>query len=224
MEVSNVIYFVFEMIGTVAFAVSGALVAIKKNVDVFGVLVLSSVTAIGGGVVRDIIIGTLPPRMFSDYRYVLAAFIVALIVFVIAYIFKDKFREKAVMVDNINNIFDAIGLGIFTVTGAKVGIASGFSRNGILIVCLAVLTGVGGGIIRDMMLVEIPFVLKKRIYAVASIVGGTTYHLMVCGNIDKRIATVSAVAAVFIIRVLATVFEIDLPRVNLNYSKDKIKK
>ena len=215
-ELSKLIYFVFEMIGTVAFAISGAMVAIKKRVDIFGVLVLSTVTALGGGVVRDVIIGSLPPRMFSDYRYVLAALITALTVFIIAFIFKNAYQKSAETVDNINNIFDAVGLGIFTVTGAKVAIESGFTSNGILVVCLAVLTGVGGGLIRDMMLTEIPFILKKRIYAIASIIGGTTYHILVSNGVHFRVATVISVALVFVIRILATIFKLDLPKVKLD--------
>ena len=97
--------------------------------------------------------------------------------------------------------------------GAKVAIESGFTVNGILVVCLAVITGVGGGIIRDIMLKEIPFVLKKRIYAVASILGGTAYHLMYVNNVNIRVATVVAVLIVFTVRIIATVFKLDLPKI-----------
>lgn len=215
----ELVYFIFEMIGTVAFAISGAMVAIKKKVDIFGVLVLSAVTALGGGITRDVLIGILPPRMFSDYRYVLAALTAATVVFIIAYIFKNAFSRSYEAVDAINNIFDAVGLGIFTVTGARVAISSGFTSNGILVVCLAVVTGVGGGIIRDVMLTEIPFVLKKRIYAVASICGGTIYYILVTNSVDKRVAAVICVTAVFVIRILSTVFKLDLPRVKLTENK-----
>lgn len=213
MSVEEIILFVFEMVGTVAFAISGAMIAIKKRVDIFGVIVLSSMTALGGGIVRDILIGHLPPTMFSDYRYVLAAVVTSVVVFVVAYIFRELYRRSESTVDAVNNIFDALGLGIFTVMGAKVAIESGFTVNGILVVCLAVITGVGGGIIRDIMLKEIPFVLKKRIYAVASILGGTAYHLMYVNNVNIRIATVVAVLIVFTVRILATVFKLDLPKI-----------
>lgn len=213
MSVEELILFVFEMVGTVAFAISGAMIAIKKRVDIFGVIVLSAMTALGGGIVRDILIGHLPPAMFSDYRYVLAAVVTSVIVFIAAYIFRDFYRRSESTVDAINNVFDALGLGIFTVMGAKVAIDSGFTVNGILVVCLAVITGVGGGIIRDIMLREIPFVLKKRIYAVASILGGTAYHLMYIHNVNIRLATVIAVLIVFVVRILATVFKLDLPKV-----------
>ena len=213
MSVEELVLFVFEMVGTVAFAISGAMIAIKKRVDIFGVIVLSSMTALGGGIVRDILIGHLPPTMFSDYRYVLAAVVTSVVVFVVAYIFRDLYRRSESTVDAVNNIFDALGLGIFTVMGAKVAIESGFTVNGILVVCLAVITGVGGGIIRDIMLKEIPFVLKKRIYAVASILGGTAYHLMYVNNVNIRVATVAAVLIVFTVRILATVFKLDLPKI-----------
>ena len=138
MSVEELVLFIFEMVGTVAFAISGAMIAIKKRVDIFGVIVLSSMTALGGGIVRDILIGHLPPTMFSDYRYVLAAVVTSVVVFVVAYIFRDLYRRSESTVDAVNNIFDALGLGIFTVMGAKVAIGSGFTVNGILVVCLAV--------------------------------------------------------------------------------------
>lgn len=215
MSLSELIEYILEMIGTVSFAISGSMVAIKKRVDIFGVVVLGVMTALGGGIVRDILIGHLPPAMFSDYRYVLVAVVTSVVVFIIAYIFRDLYQRSEKSVDTVNNIFDALGLGVFTVMGAKVAISSGFTVNGILVVCLAVVTGVGGGLIRDVMLMEIPFVLKKRIYAVASILGGTAYHLMYVHSIDTEIATAVSVLIVFGVRILATVFKLDLPKVKL---------
>ena len=215
MEIEELIYFIVEMMGTVAFATSGAMVAINKRVDIFGVLVLGSITALGGGCIRDILIGTLPPRMFSDYRYVTLAVAVALFVFLVAYIFRNHYQKSQKIVDSVNNVFDAVGLGIFTVTGVQVAIESGFKMNGILAVCLGVITGIGGGILRDVMLREIPFVLKKRIYALASIAGGIVYYNMFLANMDRTLSIVVAVAVTFVIRLLATIFKLDLPRVKL---------
>lgn len=215
MNLGEMIEYILEMVGTVSFAISGSMVAIKKRVDIFGVVVLGVMTALGGGIVRDILIGHLPPAMFSDYRYVLVAVITSVVVFIIAYIFRDLYQRSEKSVDTVNNIFDALGLGVFTVMGAKVAISSGFTVNGILVVCLAVVTGVGGGLIRDVMLMEIPFVLKKRIYAVASILGGTAYHLMYVHSVDTEIATAVSVLIVFSVRILATVFKLDLPKVKL---------
>lgn len=219
MEFESVIYFIVEIIGTVAFATSGAMVAISKRVDIFGVLVLSSITALGGGCTRDILIGTLPPRMFSDYRYVTVSVIVATVVFIVAYIFRDLYQKSQKAVDSINNIFDAVGLGVFTVTGVQVAIDSGFKMNGILAVCLGVITGIGGGILRDVMLREIPFVLKKRIYALASIAGGVVYYNLLLANVGRTKSIVISVAVTFIIRMLATIFKLDLPRVKLKETK-----
>ncbi|MBP3939541.1 MAG: trimeric intracellular cation channel family protein [Clostridia bacterium] len=215
----EIVYFIVEIIGTIAFATSGAMVAINKRVDIFGVLVLSSVTALGGGCIRDILIGTLPPRMFSDYRYVTVSVIVATIVFIIAYIFRDLYQKSQKTVDSVNNIFDAVGLGVFTVTGVQVAIDSGFKMNSILAVCLGVITGIGGGILRDVMLREIPFVLKKRIYALASIAGGVVYYNLCLINFGRTKSIIISVAVTFVIRILATIFKLDLPKVKLKESK-----
>ncbi len=219
MELEDLIYFIVEIIGTIAFATSGAMVAINKKVDIFGVLVLSSITALGGGAIRDILIGATPPRMFSDYRYVMVAVIVSTVVFVIAYIFRDRYQKRVKTVDSVNNIFDAIGLGLFTVTGVQVAIDSGFGLNGILAVCLGVITGIGGGVLRDVMLREIPFVLQKRIYALASIAGGTVYYHLVSADFDRTRSIVIAVIVTFVIRVLATIFKLDLPKVKFKENK-----
>ena len=213
------IYYVFEMIGIVAFAVSGAMVAISKRVDVFGVVLCGVITALGGGIIRDILIGISPPKFFSSYQYVLGAVITSIAVFLVAFIFLDKYQQHTVMIDTVNNIFDAIGLGIFTVTGAKIAYVSGFTTNGILVVSLATITGIGGGILRDLMLKEIPFVLKKRVYALASIIGATIYHLLYTHSVSYRVATVITVIVVFAIRICATAFKWDLPSVKLKSEK-----
>lgn len=219
MEFEEIVYYIVEIIGIIAFATSGAMVAIGKRVDIFGVLVLSSITALGGGCIRDILIGSLPPRMFSDYRFVTVAVAVATVVFVVAYIFRDLYQKSEKVVDSINNIFDAVGLGVFTVTGVQVAIDSGFKMNGILVVCLGVITGIGGGVLRDVMLREIPFVLKKRIYALASIAGGIVYYNLYLIDFDRTKSIILAVAVTFVIRMLATIFKLDLPRVKLKETK-----
>ena len=170
-------FLIGEWIGTAAFAVSGAMVAIDKRTDIFGVLLLAVFTALGGGTVRDILIGHFPPRMFSNGKYVLLAIFCALIVFVIARIFKERYVAMESEIEHINGVFDAIGLGVFAVSGASIGIDAGFGDNLLLVVSLGTITGIGGGMLRDVMLLEIPFVLKKHIYAVAAIAGATTFSL-----------------------------------------------
>ena len=221
MEIEELIYFIVEILGTIAFATSGAMVAISKKVDIFGVLVLSAITALGGGCIRDILIGTMPPRMFSDYRYVIVATIVALIVFVVAYIFRDLYEKSQKTVDSVNNYIDALGLGIFTVTGVQVALETGYKTNAILAVCLGVITGIGGGVLRDVMLREIPFVLKKRIYALASIAGGVTYYYMSVSSSGRTKSIIVSVAVTFVIRLLATIFKLNLPKVKLRETVTK---
>lgn len=219
MEIEELIYFIVEILGTIAFATSGAMVAINKKVDIFGVLVLSAITALGGGCIRDVLIGALPPRMFSDYRYVIVATVVALFVFVVAYIFRDLYEKGQKTVDSVNNYIDAVGLGIFTVTGVQVAIESGYKSNAILAICLGVITGIGGGVLRDVMLGEIPFVLKKRIYALASIAGGITYYSLSFTSLGRTRSIIIAVAVTFVIRLLATIFKLNLPKVKLRETK-----
>lgn len=219
LEIEELIYFIVEILGTIAFATSGAMVAISKKVDVFGVLVLSAITALGGGCIRDVLIGSLPPRMFSDYRYVIVATVVALFVFVVAYIFRDLYEKGQKTVDSVNNYIDAVGLGIFTVTGVQVAIESGYKSNAILAICLGVITGIGGGVLRDVMLGEIPFVLKKRIYALASIAGGITYYSLSFTSLGRTRSIIIAVAVTFVIRLLATIFKLNLPKVKLRETK-----
>lgn len=221
MEVNQLVHFILEMIGIVAFAIAGAMVAIKKKIDIFGVIVLGCVTALGGGITRDIIIGIHPPKLFSDYRFVLVALITSVIVFILAYFLRDKYLKHETLFDSINNFFDAVGLGVFTVSGANVAINSGFTKNGILVVCLGVLTGVGGGVIRDMMLGQIPFILKKRIYALASIVGGVTFYILFTHGMNTEIATIISIVTTFVIRVIATVFKLNLPKVIFKETEQK---
>ena len=205
-------FLIGEWIGTAAFAVSGAMVAIDKRTDIFGVLLLAVFTALGGGTVRDILIGHFPPRMFSNGRYVLLAIFCALIVFVIARIFKERYIAMEKEIEHINGVFDAIGLGVFAVSGASIGMEAGFGDNLLLVVALGTITGIGGGMLRDVMLQEIPFVLKKHIYAVAAIAGATTFYLLSHAGISQSICYGSDWVVTFALRMLAMRYKWNLPR------------
>lgn len=207
------IIFVLELIGTVAFAVSGAAVSISKRLDVFGVLFCSLTTALGGGVIRDVILGNLPPAMFRNYNYLIAAASGAIVTFSVAAVFKKFYLKEITKIDRVNNIFDAIGLGVFTVTGINIALASGFSDNAYFAVFLGVTTGCGGGIIRDVLVGEVPFVLTKRIYAVASIAGGVVYYLcFVRFSLGEVLSVIAGICVIFILRLCASVFRWDLPK------------
>lgn len=201
-----------EIMGTIAFAISGSMVAIRKRVDLFGVLLLGMTTAVGGGIVRDVLLGNTPPRIFSSMTILLIAFTSSLIVFLVAYFAHEKYQRNHLQVDRINNVFDAFGLGLFTVTGMKVAEECGIEHVVILIFFGAV-TGIGGGLIRDLMVNEIPFVLKKHIYAVASIAGGLSYFMLKECAVKDTVAVGISILIVVVLRILATVFRWNLPRV-----------
>lgn len=204
---------VLELIGTCAFAISGAVLGITKRFDIFGVIFSGIITALGGGTIRDLLLGNLPPAMFRNYIYLIFAVATCLLTFIIASILKNKFSENIVVIDKVNNIFDAIGLGVFTIVGMNVAINSGFADNFFFVVFLGMTTGCGGGILRDAIVGEVPFVLRKRVYAVASIAGGIAYYVMYI-MLDQGvvISAVVGITLIFALRILASVFKWDLPK------------
>ncbi|MBR3843418.1 MAG: trimeric intracellular cation channel family protein [Christensenellaceae bacterium] len=212
----NILWLIFEIIGTVAFAISGALLAVEKENDIFGVLFLGVTTAVGGGIMRDILTGELPPKAFQDPVYVLIAGITSLIVFFLMYFTKGNIRKKLAMADAVINVFDAVGLGVFTIFGMNAAAELGHGENLFLRLFVGMITGVGGGIIRDILVREIPSVLCKRVYAVASLIGGLFYYFLVKLGMNAGIANFIGAASIFIIRMLASKFRWDLPKVDLD--------
>lgn len=166
--------FYLELIGTVAFASSGAMIAIEKKMDIFGVNVLGATTAVGGGIMRDIILGLTPPGAFSHPVYVLVAALTSTILFVIAYAKPTAFesRVKTDYYDKLMFWCDTAGLGIFTVVGIQAAVRAVGGENVFFFVFIGTLTGVGGGVLRDIMAGETPYILVKHIYACAAIAGG----------------------------------------------------
>lgn len=206
--------FGLELIGAAAFAISGAMAAIKRKADIFGVVFLGVITALGGGVIRDVLIGQLPPKMFISYAYLLASLLVSLIVFFDAYIRREKYFANKDKLSEINNIFDAVGLAVFTISGMNT--AMGVSDNVILILTLGVITGVGGGMLRDMMTNTMPKVLRKRVYAVASLIGGALYYVLHLIGVNDILSAVIGMVTIFVLRVLATVYKWNLPSVKFD--------
>ena len=215
------IIFTLEVIGTIAFAISGSIVGIKKQVDIFGVVFLGITTAVGGGITRDIILGQTPPLIFSNYTIMLLAFLSCVATYIFVDCNKKYFLKKYSQIDNIVNVFDAIGLGIFTIGGMNTAIFNANITNGLLIIFVGLITSVGGGIIRDILINDIPFVLRKKIYALASIVGGVLYYILYLYNINSIISTVVGVVVVFAIRMGATKFLWNLPKINLDAHSEK---
>ena len=210
---TETLFTVLEAVGTVAFAVSGATVALQRRLDVFGVMLLGLTTALGGGCIRDLLLGRTPPVMFSQPLYAIVAIATSLIVFLLAWYWRIGFFGHMVLIDRVNNIFDALGLGVFTVIGVRAGVAAGYGENAFLCVFLGLLTGVGGGVLRDMMSREIPMVLCRRVYAIASIIGGAAYFLLRT-PLQESTAALTGVILVFAIRMLATHYRWSLPRIS----------
>ena len=213
MTVTEIVFIVLEVLGTIAFAVSGAMVALQRRLDGFGVLFLGLTTALGGGCLRDVLLGRIPSAMFSHPLYAVVALATALTVFLLAYCRRTGFFGHLEQIDRVNNIFDALGLGVFTVIGVRAGVAAGYGENAFLCVFLGLLTGVGGGVLRDMMSREIPMVLCRRVYAIASIIGGAAYFLLRT-PLQESTAALTGVILVFAIRMLATHYRWSLPRIS----------
>ncbi len=213
MTLDNII-FALEIIGIVAFAITGVITALEKKFDIFGALVLGVVTSVGGGILRDMILGYLPPAAFRNSVYAVTALITSLAVFVIAYFLGVRIKKHFDVYSQIINIFDSLGLSVFVVGGVNAAIACGFGDNMFLSVFVGTLTGVGGGVMRDIMAGRVPKILRKRVYALAAIIGAIIYYLLITHNIcSSTWAIIIGAGSVLIIRILATVFRWNLPTV-----------
>ena len=171
-----------EIIGVISFAVAGAIVAIDKETDIFGVVFLSLITCFGGGIIRDITIGRNPPAFFRDLKYqVLLGVCVALLVFTLAKLFQKHYIKHEQAVLDVNNYIDALAIGIFSVSGVQTCLDFfGTERAGFLLCAtLGMMSAVGGGMIRDLILRDIPFILRKRVYALAALIGASLYYILV---------------------------------------------
>ena len=206
----NSIIFAIELIGTIAFVSSGAMLGIRKNLDIFGVVVLGLCVAVGGGIVRDIILGLTPPSAFRDPSYALAALVTAVLLFGIVYWKQEILTSRYMEIyETIMNYCDAAGLGIFTVLGVYTGYEQGY-RGRFFLIFLGMLTGIGGGVIRDVLADTMPFILRKHIYAVASLAGAFVCQRLIGQNLYLALAAGPAV--VLVIRILASHYRWNLPR------------
>ena len=212
----GLIIVIFEIIGTIAFAVSGALIAVSCSLDLFGVVFTGCVTACGGGIIRDMLIGKVPPSVFDNSYIIFIAGASAIAVFIIAYINRHHFDTLREKLEKINNVFDAVGLSVFSVVGVEVVVSAGFADKKLFCILMGMLTGVGGGILRDVFVDKTPYVFKKHIYAIASLLGsGLFYALRVTvGNVVLSASL--AMILVFSVRMLATIYLWKLPKVHFD--------
>lgn len=209
---SALILFMIEMVGTVAFAFSGALVAIERKLDLLGIIVLGELTAIGGGILRDLILGKTPPGTFRKPIYAEVALLTCLLVFAAIRCNRELLtKAKKQAFDFIMNLCDAVGLGAFTVVGMNTAITAGFGDNVFLTVLMGVMTGVGGGLLRDICSLRVPVILSKHVYACASLLGALVY-LLCYEQLPNGFSMLAAMASVVLIRMLASKYKWNLPR------------
>lgn len=201
--------FFFELMGTIAFAISGAMVGIEKRMDILGISVLGMTTAVGGGILRDVILGNTPPQAFRNPIYLIIALVTSLAVFL------PEIRRILLywpsVYELVLRVMDAIGLGVFTVVGISVAHAAVPDGTIFLEVFVGVVTGVGGGVIRDILAGDMPFILVRHFYACASLIGA-----LCCSVLWEPLGNFSAMlfgaGVIVVLRMIAAHYQWQLPR------------
>ena len=198
-----------DILGTIAFAISGVSVAMNKRMDAFGVLIIAFVTAVGGGTLRDVLIGVTPVTWMTNMTYVYVIF--GATVFTVVFQRKINYLRTSLL------FFDSIGIGLYTVVGIEKGLAVGL--HPIICISLGTMTACFGGVIRDILCNEIPVIFRrKEIYATACILGGIVYFVLRQFPISDNIIFMSSGAVVIVVRLLAVRFGISLPNI---YRKER---
>ncbi|MCM1178298.1 MAG: trimeric intracellular cation channel family protein [Clostridium sp.] len=189
-----------DYIGTFAFAISGIRLAAAKNFDIFGAYVVGFVTAVGGGTLRDLMLDVTPFWMEQPSYVVITG---------LALLFVIGFRKYVVRFDNTFFIFDAIGIGLFTVVGVERSIAAGFPVW--VNIIMGAITGAAGGMVRDVLINEVPLIFRKDIYAVACVLGGVAYYICVLIGCSHLATQIVAALTVILTRILSVRFGVSLP-------------
>ncbi|MEP2058696.1 MAG: trimeric intracellular cation channel family protein [Maribacter litoralis] len=196
-------YYIIDILGTIAFAISGVLVAMDKRLDVFGVLIIAFVTAVGGGTLRDLLIGIKPVGWLNAPVHLLV--IVATVLLAIIFVKQLKYVRKSLF------LFDTIGIGLYTMVGVEKGLAAELLP--VMCIALGTITACFGGVTRDILCNEIPVIFRKEIYATVCILGGLVYFVLIQFPINDTIAYSMAIITIIIMRVLAVRFKISLPNI-----------
>jgi len=192
---------ILEILGTAAFAISGALSAMNRKLDIFGIFIIAFVTGIGGGTVRDILIGNTPVTWMQNIIYIYLIGIVTILAII--------FRTKINYLKSSLFLFDTIGLGIFTIIGVETGIRN--DLDPIISIALGVMTGTFGGVIRDILCNEIPVIFRKEIYATACLIGGLVFMILHELRVDRELIYIITSLIVIGIRLVVVKFKISLP-------------
>ena len=195
--------YVLDILGTFSFAISGALVASDKKLDLFGVLIIAFVTAVGGGMLRDVLMNAHPINWIGDLNYLYTIFA--------AVVFTFLFKSKIIYLGKTMFLFDTIGISVFTLLGLKKGLF--FNLHPIIALIMGMLTAVFGGVLRDVLTNKIPLIFEKEIYASACLAGGIVYLILSQFNVPENIVFVTSAAIIVIIRVVSVKFQLELPKI-----------
>jgi uncharacterized membrane protein YeiH len=195
------ISYIIEVLGIIVFTISGAFSAMQKRFDAFGVLIIGFVTATGGGTIRDILIGYTPVSWMREIEIPIVIFLTG----IATLFFKHYLKSFKITFF----LIDAIGLGLFTMIGIQKGINAGLDPG--ICIILGTITGSFGGVLRDILLNEIPQIFRKEIYATACIVGGTAYFLLIT-SFDKDLSKLITIALIVGIRIIAVRLNLSMPK------------
>ncbi|NQV78447.1 MAG: trimeric intracellular cation channel family protein [Lutibacter sp.] len=194
-------FHILDLLGIISFAISGSLVAMRKKFDPFGVFIIAFVTSVGGGTLRDVLIGAQPVFWMKN----------TLVIFLImgSYLFAIFFRKKLKYLNKSLFLFDTIGLGIYTIMGTEIGLNYNF--HPIVIISIATMSASFGGVIRDILCNEIPVIFRKEIYATACVFGSITYLILHNFDLNNSIIYIATSLIVISIRLIAVIFHLSLP-------------
>ncbi|QOD61413.1 trimeric intracellular cation channel family protein [Polaribacter haliotis] len=195
--------YVLDILGTFAFAISGALVASDKKFDLFGVLIIAFVTAVGGGMLRDVLINAHPINWIGDLNYLFVIFT--------AVVFTFLFKSKIAHLSKTMFLFDTVGISVFTLLGLEKGLS--YDLHPIIALIMGMISAVFGGVLRDVLTNKIPLIFQKEIYASACLAGGITYLILNHFHIPENIIFIISASIIIIIRVIAVKFELELPKI-----------
>ncbi len=197
------VIYIIDLIGTFAFAISGALVASKKEFDLFGVIIIAFITAVGGGMLRDILIDAHPINWMGDLNYIW--------VILIAVLFTFLFKSKIAPLSKTLFLFDTIGIGVFTILGVQKGLS--FNLHPFVAIVMGMVSAVFGGVIRDVLTNQVPLIFHKEIYASACLLGGVVYLISSHFIEMEYVSFIIGAFAVITIRLIAVKYQLELPKI-----------
>ena len=197
------VIYVLDILGTFAFAISGALVALDKKFDIFGVIIIAFVTAVGGGMLRDVLINAHPINWIGDLNYLYIIFSAVLFTFL--------FKSKIAYLSKTMFLFDTIGISVFTLLGLQKGLS--YALHPIIAIIMGMISAVFGGVLRDVLTAKIPLIFEKEVYASACLAGGISYLILNYFKVDENINFIVSAIVIASIRAVAVKFHLELPKI-----------